>query len=266
MIIENYEPSGSVIYDEKIGRLHMSTTHCHNVHELYFLKHGTINYFIDDRTYEVKTGDIFIIPAGIPHKTVTCSDTRSRALIYFEDSSVLAQELTEKLCSHPNIFRPDSELQREINGIFSKIHLESLSQKPLGDLLSKCCFNEILMLLFRENTSLKSFRIKDKLITDIEDYIKLHFADRLTLEYLAKHFHLSKSYFSRVFNQKSGMNINEYINLIRVNKAKEMLCSSRLSVTDIAMSCGFNDSNYFSTVFKRITGITPLRFRMLYHA
>lgn len=70
----------------------------------------------------------------------------------------------------------------------------------------------------------------------------------------------SESYISRRFKSTVGVSINEYINFIRVSKAVEILESKKMPITEIAINCGFNDSNYFSTVFKKLKGVTPYKY------
>ena len=64
-----------------------------------------------------------------------------------------------------------------------------------------------------------------------------------------------------MFKKRSGMTINQYVNLLRVEEARIMLDSTEMSVQDIAMTVGFSDANYFSSVFKSVTGVSPRAYR-----
>jgi AraC family transcriptional regulator len=68
---------------------------------------------------------------------------------------------------------------------------------------------------------------------------------------------VSEAYLRRVFLRIYGRSPLEYINGLRIERAKEMLLSGLYSIGDIAFNCGFSDAKYFSTAFKRITGRTP---------
>jgi AraC-like DNA-binding protein len=72
---------------------------------------------------------------------------------------------------------------------------------------------------------------------------------------------LNPSYFSRKFKAVVGTNFKNYVIFARVGRAQQLLINSDLSLAEISNACGFQDSNYFSTVFKRIIGISPAKFR-----
>ena len=56
------------------------------------------------------------------------------------------------------------------------------------------------------------------------------------------------------------MGINEYITNVRIHNAAQLLCEGKYTITEVAEKCGYNDSNYFASVFKKIKGTTPLKF------
>lgn len=92
-------------------------------------------------------------------------------------------------------------------------------------------------------------------------YIKRHHNRDITSKEICEHFSCSRSFMSTEFNRHTGMSLREYINLLRVEDAKILLHYSHLNVTQIAFCVGFSDSNYFSSVFRRVTGISPLAYR-----
>jgi len=92
-------------------------------------------------------------------------------------------------------------------------------------------------------------------------YIQRHYSIDLTTEHICKEFSCSKSYFSHNFKNYTGQTFREYLTNIRLNYAKQLLEHSDLSVTQISFSIGFNDSNYFSNIFKQKTGLSPLMYR-----
>ena len=93
------------------------------------------------------------------------------------------------------------------------------------------------------------------------EYISMHFTEPITLEDVAKECRCSTSYISHMFNRYMGYNVKTFINMLRINKARELLVNPHVRVTDVALECGYSDSNYFSTMFKKITGDTPSGYR-----
>ncbi|WP_214628423.1 helix-turn-helix domain-containing protein [Paenibacillus agaridevorans] len=85
--------------------------------------------------------------------------------------------------------------------------------------------------------------------------------ETFSLTTIARHCNCSTGYVSRCFSQVFGMSLVKYVNQIRVQHAKSLLGATTLSITEIALSLGFNDTNYFSKVFKSIAGTSPVAYR-----
>ena len=98
-------------------------------------------------------------------------------------------------------------------------------------------------------------------ITKAVAYIGRHYAEPLTLERLAAVAGLSPSYFSALFIKVMGHSFREQINRVRVEEAKRLLTATDYSLSQIAVAVGFSDQSSFSKVFKRVTGLTPNRYR-----
>ncbi|MGG6309379.1 response regulator [Paenibacillus macerans] len=99
-------------------------------------------------------------------------------------------------------------------------------------------------------------------IDDIKNYIHEHYADTgLSLTQAAKVFYLNPSYLSRTFKKETGTNFIEYLTTVRVEKAISLLKEQDLKAFEIAKAVGISDSNYFSTCFKKYTGISVSDYR-----
>ena len=93
-------------------------------------------------------------------------------------------------------------------------------------------------------------------------YISDNYTQRITLEQVANHVHLSPCYFSSMFTEVVGVSFREYLCRLRVEESKRLLLSPQdYSMTDIAISMGFPDQSYYCKVFKRIVGLTPGKYR-----
>lgn len=109
------------------------------------------------------------------------------------------------------------------------------------------------------------FRQKD-LPVQIDEYILNHYTEDIDTSILCEHFQIGKTTLYEIAKQSYGIGIAEYIRSLRIEKAKSFLTNhSEMRISDIASACGFNDYNYFITVFKRIVGISPNQFRKENH-
>jgi two-component system response regulator YesN len=92
-------------------------------------------------------------------------------------------------------------------------------------------------------------------------YIDMHYLEAMTLQQVADYVHVSKNYLSILFKKVTGQNFIDYVIMLRIVKAKEMLAGTSYKVYEIAEKSGFNDVKYFSKLFKKMTGYTPIDYR-----
>ncbi len=92
-------------------------------------------------------------------------------------------------------------------------------------------------------------------------YINLHYAEKLTLNDLADHFHFNYNYLSVFFTTQMNENFSDYLNRVRIQHACQLLEDSRQNISEISYAVGYNDISYFSRVFKKITSKTPSQYR-----
>lgn len=93
------------------------------------------------------------------------------------------------------------------------------------------------------------------------DYIRVHYAEKLTLQQLADKAGLSTSYLSGHFSKEAGMTISSYVRKTRINHAKLLLQYMTIPVTEIAYQCGYQDISYFIKEFRKETGCSPVEYR-----
>lgn len=95
-------------------------------------------------------------------------------------------------------------------------------------------------------------------------HINENLEGELNIEKLSEQFGVSSRYVRKYFLQQMGMNCTEYITILRIGKAKELLCEPSNSITDVALMTGFNSSQYFCRIFKQRTGMTPAEYRRMW--
>jgi AraC-like DNA-binding protein len=101
-----------------------------------------------------------------------------------------------------------------------------------------------------------------RMLRRIEEYIDVHLDRSLTVEELSSHLGISPSYFARSFRSSVGLTPHAYVMHRRLLRAQELLASTELSLTDIALTTGFADQSHFCRRFHEITGVPPRAFRL----
>jgi len=103
-------------------------------------------------------------------------------------------------------------------------------------------------------------------VRDAVVYVEKHYASPISSSGVARAVFLNEHYFCRVFKAHTGLTFMSYLSRIRMEKAKQLLRETDLSVSDIARQVGYNDPNYFSRVFRRTEGVSPLVYRRITRA
>lgn len=151
----------------------------------------------------------------------------------------------------------------ELHESYASLKSEMPSREEMDAMLLPLC--DMIELAHRKSCDTMG-EGESSLAMRIERYLKRHHNRDISSKEICDHFGCSRSFMSTQFNRHIGTSLREYINLLRVEDAKILLCYSHLNVTEIAYSVGFSDSNYFSSVFKKLVGESPLAYRRAFCA
>ena len=169
---------------------------------------------------------------------------------------------------HQGIIQVSPENQSYILSLFDGIADELATQDPGFRLMALEKLTRLLVFSLRYFQRSEPELLSDspihRRISEIAAYICNHYADAGSLEQVAQHFYMSKSYLSRVFKECTGYTVNEYINVNRIQQARKLLAETTLPVSDIASSLGYESVTYFEKVFRKHTETSPLKYRRQY--
>jgi two-component system response regulator YesN len=87
-----------------------------------------------------------------------------------------------------------------------------------------------------------------------------HFNENISLNEISNMVGVSIQYFSKIFKDEVGANYIDWLNSLRINRAKELMSTSDMSIKEVGFHVGYNDPNYFSRIFKRYEGVAPREF------
>lgn len=147
-------------------------------------------------------------------------------------------------------------LQKELISHQKRLLAESQKREKLRQELRKA-----MPFLRLETLSPKDQTRRERIAREAKHFIESHYAEPLSLNIVSDAVFLSPSYFSSLFKQYSKLTFREYLTRVRIEKAKGLLERLDLNITEISEKVGYEDFNYFSQVFKKITGLSPSQYR-----
>ncbi|WP_058303892.1 response regulator [Gorillibacterium timonense] len=183
------------------------------------------------------------------------------------------QQLARKAQEWGREQKEPERVKREACDFFSALYLKELEPKLAleyyQDLMSAETLNELvdsLVVSIRECESGRSGEGKpssNQLIVDkAEEFLAKHFTEGITLQMVADHVHVSKNYFSFLYKKQTSHTFIDQLIHLRIERAKELLRHRDLKIYEIAEQAGFNDVKYFSKLFKKLTGSSPVDYRI----
>jgi AraC-like DNA-binding protein/mannose-6-phosphate isomerase-like protein (cupin superfamily) len=259
---------------------YIGNSHSHHYLELSYIKEGRGTYYIGDRVYPIKQGDILLINNIEKHVlSVEGPASLTNLVIHFEPRLIWSQTDNSFDSRYLQVFynrsrdfsnqleagNPDTA---RISRLFVEME-EEFNRKQHGyELMVKVQLLNILVLLSRcypctyDNSDNKqNMKYGLDTINKVLDYIDSHIDRPIGLEELARIAHMNPSYFSTFFKKYNGINPLKYIRSKRIEKALEYLKFSDKTITEIAGLCGFNNMTSFYNCFREITCSSPSVYR-----
>lgn len=148
-----------------------------------------------------------------------------------------------------------------VSSEFINNNINSIPYKSLN------CLNYISKFIFmifedKFNDKVNSKNFNPYIRKSIE-YIHLNYSQDISISSICDYLEINKSYFCSLFKKCTGITFSSFLNRFRIEKSKELLLKSDLSLMNIAIAVGFNNQNYYSIVFKKYTNLTPSNYRRL---
>lgn len=253
------------------------TYHWHDEFEFTYIYEGTMLYQIDNKVYALNAGDCLFCNSNRLHRgqainhqvckyiAITFNPnflSSKHNLIY---QKYIAPIIYSNLSSY--LFKSDTSWQHQIKELISQIISIYDTQKPLYEihLLTKM---SIIWSIFY--THIQEYLVLDTLyakqadkIKAILNYIHQNYAQKLTLVDISRATHLSISDCSHSFKRYLHETIFSYIMRYRIEQSLPLLLEKSLTITDIALSVGFNSTSYYTEIFKRYHNITPKQYQKI---
>ncbi|MDR1542208.1 MAG: AraC family transcriptional regulator [Clostridiales bacterium] len=244
--------------------------HWHNEYEIIRILSGELHLAIDDRRYDAKANDIYFVSKGMLHGA-TPNGCVYECLVFDLDSILDGSQICKK--EEASIVHQEKLVQKSFPPSDDKIQqiarvlMDSMKARQsgyqfmvlgaiysfLGIVLSHQHFEQVV-----NASNIRSRRLAR--LKKVLSLIKARYQDDLKLDDLASCADMNKQYFCRFFGEIMQRSPIDYLNCYRIEIACEHLSVRDMNISEIGSSCGFNDSSYFTKVFKKFKGITPSQY------
>lgn len=251
----------------------MSECHCHPHYEIYIQLKGNRSSFVKDRVFLLKEGDIVIIKPYVVHKTSSVENQGYERLLIDFDEEYLKNLFM--LCNDINV---DELFEDEfcvlssdiVNGsylkelcsrlIFEKKHPDKNDKASINLLVGQAL--TVISRLNHETAFVSAAETKSyKRISEIISFIEENYYKKLSLEEISQKYYISYYYLSHAFREVTGLSFTEYVNTVRVSKARQMIKKDTYPLHVICDKTGFGSYKQFGRIFKEITGVSPSQYK-----
>lgn len=255
---------------------------------LYVIRDGNMYLSEDGTHFHLKSGDFFLLEPGLPHEgyqkaacdyyyihfthtdMVRIQDEEPAMLSLAEKrrKSLLSYNLDDEDPTDPITYLPK---QFHMSGVDFKMSLHTATEvynnreehyKRRTSTLIHSFLLQVAHehLMVSEAASRKMLRKSEIVAEQLLTYLNQHYAEPLTSQKISEKFEMNFDYINRVFSRMTGTPIFSYLNILRINNAKQLIATTDLQFSEIAYSVGIENRYYFSKLFRKLTGSSPTEY------
>lgn len=247
--------------------------HDHSAVEILLTVEGMVTYMVEDTVYQVRKGEILIVPPDTPH-SLYMEEGSSRYLFLFEPDGIMTMRDIKSMAMYfnkPFHLRDGSDAHVRIRELLLRMRDAYEKREIMWNTACYSCILRIYATLGQQYLSGIRPRTEDgvrnmdsEVITAVMTYIDNHYREELSLEDVAQFAGFSRYYFSRSFKRQTGYSFKDYLCQKRLQVAMDLLIRTNRSMRDVAIDSGFGSVATFNRVFREKKGCTPTQYRAIY--
>ncbi len=264
---------GWAIFSEPVHDAENLPAHSHKTaYEICYIAHGTVDWWVEDRVFEVDPGCVFMTLPGEKHGGL--HDIMNPCELFWAQVELPHKEalpgltlaetvaLTQKYASIKQRNFPGAA---DVPVLFKRIVEEHRNPSDYSAIVIRTALIELMISVIR-SYELQSQRCDTDFRHSKPIRLALQWIDQnlgydLKIDEIAEQVGLSSTIFYKRFHEEVHVTPGEYLTQRRIHQAKGLLADPAQSITAIAHALGYSSSQYFATIFKKITGVTPRAYR-----
>ena len=252
----------------------MPEMHYHDFYEIYIQDLGTRDHVVSNTFYKLNPRDVMFLKPHILHQSISLNE-HTRTIVYFTDtflSRYFSAEMIQKFLSvfQYGCISLSTENYYQAASVIREMNKESYDNPDNLIFVKLSEFFMILLKNIRENPPQipQNYVVNmqqpiDGSISPLISYVHENFLSLTNIDEIASTFYITSSHLCRTFKKLTGYTVIQYINILKIQRACDLLHSTDKSITDIALDCGFNSTMYFCKTFKSFLNLTPSEYRKM---
>lgn len=235
--------------------------HWHDWIEILRIKKGKSTIYTNQGKFEVQEGESILIGSRISHAIKTDIGAHYTQCFHIHASYFQQLDLLEEL-SQGCLILDNCLIDEALDNISRNLGRPDL----INDLLVRENLYSLVIQIIKDNNFNK--RITDQnnkeiIVQQICNYVDINYGNNLSLSNVSRKFNYTVQYISTMFKEELNINYLEYVNQVRITKAKELLLTTRKPLIEISLDCGYNSEHTLIRNFKKYVGMTPNAYRKL---
>ncbi|WEV58653.1 AraC family transcriptional regulator [Bifidobacterium sp. ESL0728] len=259
-------PALVIIHDSNHEYVH---PHWHRGLEIVHSDTGPARFTVDNKVYDIESGDTLIISPYDLHHALIDSPYRGISVTFNGDTIAKLYPFADRYrfsWTAPNASDND---RASLVALLTRIMELSNHQARDRSFLINAALYEMLSLLYTRFTCgirrPEEIRRGRNIIMEIIGYLNKHYTEPLTETFVAQQFSYSREHFSRLFKRATGNSFKEYLTELRCEDAHAKLLNSKSSVAEISQATGFPSAKSLNDAFRKRYGISPREYRAMHH-
>lgn len=225
---------------------------------LYYITEGEIQLKFNNTVFDVKEGDLFLIPAGTLHDRKVADQFEYARLLWFHFNITINNKNFAHVFNVPNKIKvKDTETCKNM---FYELFKYAEKHTAYNNLKVSNCVNNFILFYLKHFKNIKETE-NSSYMHQIVTYIEKNYNCNITVENLAKMAHLSTTYFIKKFKEYTSFSPLHYLHHTRMEQARYLLGQTDLPISTIMEQVGYYDFSYFTKYFKKYYGKTPSNYR-----
>ena len=252
------------LFEGKDGK-YIRDKHWHRSVEIFAVKDGSLNFFLNEKKYHLQAGDLFWSTAMKVH-SIYAPDPNETIVLQIPLGSFAGYYTEEQFIWFSHSEKSDDE---RVFSLLNEMYERNTECRMGYELQMLSCFYQLEYLLV---TRYRKLEVHEELLKNtkqlkrlgvITGYLKEHYTEDISLEKLAGIFGYSPSYLSRMFQKYAKINYKDYLQSVRFEHAVKELEETEHQIGDIALNHGFPNSKAFSNLMRKKYGYLPNEYRKM---